>query len=170
MDATSVSIATGAAYKRASKAHLLTMAAVFGIFQAVMPLIGYLAGLTFRHIIQSYDHWIAFGILLILGLKMLYESFQLKPEKQDRNPHSLTTLFVLAVATSIDALAVGITVSVLKMPILVAASVIGIITFALSYSGAILGKKIGHFFENRIEALGGLVLIGIGLKILISHL
>lgn len=170
MDAFAVSVVTGAAYKELHVRHTLRMAGFFGGFQAFMPAIGYLAGLTVRQYISSYDHWVAFGILTVVGLKMIYESFKIKGERQAMHPANLTLLLALAVATSIDALAVGITLSFITHAIAAAIVIIGVVTFCLSCAGVYIGKRFGHFFESGIEAIGGLVLIGLGLKILLQHL
>lgn len=170
MDAFAVSIVSGAAFRKLEVKHAFRMALFFGGFQAFMPLIGSLAGLTIRDHIADYDHWVAFGLLAAVGGKMIYESFKIKPHNKNSNPANIVVLLFLSVATSIDALAVGITLPLLKVSIAVAVVIIGLITFALSYLGVYIGKKVGHFFESRIEAIGGLVLIALGLKILIEHL
>ena len=113
MDTFAVSIVTGAAYKQLHIRHTLRMAGFFGGFQAFMPVVGYLAGLSVRQYVSNYDHWIAFGILAAVGLKMIYESFKIKEERKTPNPANLAVVLVLAVATSIDALAVGITLSLI---------------------------------------------------------
>ncbi len=170
MDAFVVSIVSGGAYRQLHVKHALRMALFFGAFQAFMPLIGSLAGLSFRDYIADYDHWIAFALLAAVGFKMIYESFKIKSVEENLDPSKVFVLLILSVATSIDALAVGITLSIITSSIISAAAIIGLITFALSYAGVLIGKKFGHFFENKIEALGGFVLIGIGVKILCEHL
>lgn len=169
MDTFAVSIVTGAAYKKLHIRHTLRMAGFFGGFQAFMPVVGYLAGLTVRQYVSNYDHWIAFGILAAVGLKMIYESFKIKEERKTPNPANLMVVLALALATSIDALAVGITISLITHAIALAAIIIGVVTFGLSFAGVYIGKKFGHFFEGSIEIIGGLVLIGLGLKIVIQH-
>ncbi len=169
MDAFAVSIVSGSAYKRLEIKHALRIALFFGGFQALMPLIGSLAGLTVKAYIADYDHWIAFGLLTAVGGKMIYESFKIKAARGNFDPSNILTLLVLAVATSIDALAVGITLSLITTSIALAVTVIGLVTFALSYLGVFIGKKVGHFFESKIETLGGLTLIAIALKILLQH-
>jgi len=170
MDAFAVSIASGAAYRQLHIKHTLRIAIFFGGFQAFMPLLGALAGLSFRDYIEDYDHWIAFAILAIIGSKMVYESFKITEAEKNYSPKNILVLLTLSVATSIDALAVGITLSIVVTSVTIAVIVIGLVTFILSYIGVILGKRLGHFFENRIEAVGGVVLIGLGIKILIQHL
>jgi len=169
MDAFAVSIVSGAAYEQLKIRHALRMAVFFGGFQALMPLIGSLAGMTVRAHIAGYDHWIAFVLLSGVSMKMIYESFKIKPTKKNFNPSNILILLILSVATSIDALIIGITISLLSVPIVITAAVIGLVTFILSYIGAYIGKKFGHFFENKIEAIGGLILIGLGAKILLEH-
>ena len=170
MDAFVVSIVSGSAYKQLHVRHALRMALFFGAFQAFMPLIGSLAGLTLREHISRYDHWIAFGLLAAVGGKMIYESFKIKSVEENPDPSNIFVLLVLSVATSIDALAVGITLSLIAGSIIVAVIIIGLITFVLSYLGVYIGKRFGHFFESKMEALGGVILIGIGTKVLIEHL
>jgi manganese efflux pump family protein len=170
MDTFAVSIVTGAAYKQLHIRHVLRMAGFFGGFQAFMPVIGYLAGLTVRQYVSSYDHWIAFGILAAVGLKMIYESFKIKEEKNTPDPSSLMVVLILAVATSIDALAVGVTISLITNAIALAVIIIGAVTFGMSFAGVYIGKKFGHFFEGGIEIIGGLVLIALGIKIVIQHI
>jgi len=170
MDAFVVSIVSGGTYRQLHVKHALRMAVFFGAFQSFMPLIGSLAGLSLKEYIQDYDHWIAFALLTMVGGKMIYESFKIKSDEENPDPSNIIVLLVLSVATSIDALAVGITLSIITSSVAAAVIIIGLITFALSYIGVLIGKKFGHFFENKIEAVGGLVLIGIGVKILCEHL
>jgi putative Mn2+ efflux pump MntP len=169
MDTFAVSIVTGAAYKQLHIRHTLRMAGFFGGFQAFMPLVGYLAGLSLKQYMQNYDHWIAFGILTAVGIKMIYESFKIEEEKNTPDPANLFVVLALAVATSIDALAVGVTISLITNFIALAVLIIGSVTFALSFAGVYIGKKFGHFFEGKIEIIGGLILIALGLKILFQH-
>ncbi len=171
MDAFAVSVVSGSVFKNLHIKHALRMALFFGAFQAIMPLLGYAAGNLFAGYITAWDHWIAFGLLAAVGGKMIYESFKFSTvEEKSKDPSSLGVLLTLSIATSIDALAVGVTLSLMTASIMAAVTVIGIITFALSYGGFEIGKRVGHFFENKIEIIGGLILIGIGVKILISHL
>ncbi len=170
MDAFAVSIASGAAYKQLQVKHAFRMAAFFGGFQAFMPLIGALAGLSIKNYIQGIDHWIAFIILSIIGGKMVYESFKIEEAEKNCNPANILVLLTLSVATSIDALVVGITLSLVISNIIIAVIIIGLVTFVLSYMGVYIGKKFGHFFENKIEAVGGIVLIALGIKLLLTHI
>ena len=170
MDAFAVSIISGAAYKQLKVKHTLRIAVFFGGFQAFMPLIGALAGMSVKEYIANYDHWVAFGLLSTVGGKMIYESFKIKPTDEKFDPSNISVLLVLSIATSIDALAMGITLSLLRISIVTAVIIIGLVTFAFSYFGVFIGKKFGHFFESKIEGLGGLILIGLGVKILFEHL
>jgi len=171
MDAFAVSIAIGAAYEKPAINHAFRAALAFGIFQAIMPLAGWFAGLAIRDSIEAYGHWVAFCLLGAIGCKMIYESFKVKRVEPQSNRLSIPMLLVLAVATSIDALAVGITLSfVLAGSLVITVVIIGVVTFLLSYVGVYIGKSFGHFFETSIEALGGLILLGIGTKILLEHL
>jgi putative Mn2+ efflux pump MntP len=169
MDAFAVSIVSGATYRQLHIKHALRIALFFGGFQAFMPLIGSLAGLTLKEHIVDYDHWIAFGLLTIVGGKMIYEAFKIEQAEKKFDPTSLITLLALSVATSIDALAVGITLSLITTSIIEAVIIIGAVTFALSYLGVAIGKRFGHFFESKIEIFGGVILIAIGVKILVEH-
>jgi manganese efflux pump family protein len=132
-----------------------------------MPVLGWLGGNTVNGFVSAYAPWIASGLLAFIGIKMTYEAFYGSPEGK-ADSLSYPVLFVLAVATSIDALAVGISFAFLKTPILEPAIIIGCVTFFMSFCGAILGYRIGHFFENEVEILGGLILIGLGGKCLQS--
>jgi len=136
-----------------------------------MPVIGWLAGLGLKDFIADVDHWIAFGLLSFIGIKMIYEAFYIKEDKQ-KTDDSLNNqvVLILAIATSIDALAVGVSFAFLSISIVMPVVVIGLITFVLSFLGVYLGNRVGHFFESRIEIFGGIILIGIGIKILIEHL
>ncbi|PIR16584.1 MAG: hypothetical protein COV46_07660 [Deltaproteobacteria bacterium CG11_big_fil_rev_8_21_14_0_20_49_13] len=171
MDAFAVSISSGVGVKQLKLSNALKMAVLFGGFQAVMPVIGWLAGVGVRSYISGLDHWIAFGLLTIIGLKMIYEAFKMRTENDAKSdPFKLFTLLLLAVATSIDALVVGTTFALLDLLIVVPVIIIGCITFAFSFAGAYIGNRFGHFFENKIEIVGGMVLIGIGVKILLEHI
>jgi len=170
IDAFAVSIVSGSAYKQLHVKHALRIAVFFGGFQAIMPLIGFLAGLSVKEYIANYDHWVAFGLLSAVGGKMIYESFKIKSVEENFDPSNIFVLLVLSIATSIDALAIGITLSLIVSSIAIAVIIIGLVTFVLSYLGVCIGKKFGHFFENKIEALGGIILIGLGIKILFEHL
>jgi putative Mn2+ efflux pump MntP len=170
MDTFAVSIATGittdAKHKRRNA---LVMASFFGGFQMLMPLIGWAVGLSLQNIIVGIDHWIAFGLLTVIGGKMIYDSTK-KETESNTSVLRIATLVTLAVATSIDALMVGLSFAFLQISIVVPIVVIGVVTFSLSVAGFIFGHMLGQIFEHRIKIVGGLVLIAIGLKILIDHL
>jgi putative Mn2+ efflux pump MntP len=170
MDAFAVSISNGITIQRQRTNHALRIGIFFGFFQALMPLIGWAAGLNLRDLISGVDHWIAFSLLAFIGCKMIYESKMMDSREKEARPLNLPTLLMLSVATSIDALAVGISFALLQISIVTPILVIGVVTFLLSFVGVLTGSKIGHFFEKKIEILGGLVLIGIGMKILLEHL
>lgn len=169
MDALAVSITSGLTIKDLKISNAATIALFFGGFQTFMPLIGWLAGLSAREFITGVDHWIAFGLLSLIGCKMIFESTRIGRSEKELDPLNIYVLLILAIATSIDALAVGLSLSFLKMAILTPAIIIGIITFSLSFIGVFVGNISGHFFENKIEIIGGLILIGIGLKIVVEH-
>lgn len=169
MDAFSVSIAYGIKAKSRNTNNALTMASSFGAFQAFMPLLGWFAGVKMLDFIAGFDHWLAFALLLLIGCKMIYEST--KPEAQRKTkPLNTCVLLILSIATSIDALAVGLSFAFLKIPIITPIIIIGTATFTLSFAGAVLGDKLSRFKQNKIEILGGIILIAIGAKILIEHL
>lgn len=169
MDAFAVSISSSVTIGKIKFNHALKISAFFGLFQALMPLAGWLAGLSFRSLISGIDHWIAFILLAVIGGKMIYESSKLDCRQNKINPLNTLVLLGLAVATSIDALAAGISFALLKIDILYTILLIGFITFAISMVGVFLGKKLCGFWGNKIEIAGGIILIGIGLKILIEH-
>jgi len=140
----------------------------FGSFQGIMPIIGWLAGLSVIDLISGFDHWIAFGLLVFIGVRLIYESIS-KESKQVVSSSNLKILIMLSIATSIDALAVGLSLSFLETSILTPAIIIGIITFFLSFLGVYVGKKFGNYFE-KIGVLGGIILIVIAVRILSEHL
>jgi putative Mn2+ efflux pump MntP len=168
-DACAVSLSSGLVIRHIKLNKALKIALAFGIFQGIMPLIGWLTGLTFRELIIQIDHWIAFVLLAIIGGKMIYEACQEETETKF-NPLDNYTLLGLAIATSIDALAVGLSLSVLKISILSAAAIIGIITFWLSLISVYLGHKWGNLCKFKLELIGGIILIFISSKILMAHL
>jgi len=170
MDAVAVSLSSGIKLGDVKIQHALKIAFFFGLFQAAMPVFGWFAGITIVRYIELIDHWVAFGLLLFVGLKMIYESFQKEEKRNGTNPLDLKVLIMLSIATSIDALAVGLSLAIIQVPIFTAVSIIGIITFILSYFSVFIGNKCGCFLGKRVELFGGLLLIGIGFKILIQHL
>jgi len=170
MDCFAVSITSGIAIKNLRINYALQIALFFGSFQAIMPVIGWFAGRGLRDFISGVDHWVAFGLLGLIGLKMIYESTKLESDKKEINPLNIYVLSMLSIATSIDALAVGVSFAFLKISLVTSIVIIGTITFILSFIGVFVGNRTGHFFENKIELAGGLILIGIGTKILLEHL
>ena len=171
MDAFAVSVARGMTMKKEELLrYALTLGFFFGIFQAVMPLIGWWAGSCFQEFIASIDHWIAFGLLAIIGSNMIRESFRGEEEACDDKSLTLKTILILAVATSIDALAVGISFAFLQVHIWTAITVIGVTTFVLSFIAVYLGNRLGDLLEKYAGILGGIILILIGTKILLEHL
>ena len=169
MDAFAVSICKGLALRNARWKHAAVVGLWFGGFQALMPLIGYLLGSRFAEAITAFDHWIAFGLLLLIGAGMIRESFS-KEEEKTGDSLAFRTMLLLAVATSIDALAVGVTFAFLSVRIIPAICLIGCITFVLSALGVRLGAVFGMKYKSRAEIAGGIILILIGIKILLEHL
>jgi putative Mn2+ efflux pump MntP len=171
MDAFAVAICKGLSMKRVDYRASLIIALFFGGFQALMPLIGWAAGIQFASYITSIDHWIAFALLAFIGGKMLWDAFH-EDDGEDSGEFKLDyrELLTLAIATSIDALAVGITFAFLQVDIVVACSIIGVTTFVLSFAGVSVGNAFGSRFERPSTIAGGIVLILIGVKILLEHL
>ncbi|MFA5215213.1 manganese efflux pump MntP family protein [Sulfuricurvum sp.] len=169
MDSVAVSIAIGSKYKDLSVSKALISAAVFGFFQGAMPIAGYFIGINFAEYVQAYDHWIAFVLLVGLGGKMLYEAYQNEFDDEVTDL-SAKTLITLGIATSIDAMAIGVTFAFLQSDIYAAAGMIALVTFVLCMVAVYIGKKLGSLLESKAEMLGGLILIGLGTKILLEHL
>lgn len=169
MDAFAVSVCKGLSMKKMNWKNAIIIAIYFGVFQALMPVIGYFLGSTFEEIVTSIDHWIVFILLLAIGGNMIKESFDHEDEKKN-DKVDFKTMIVLAIATSIDALAVGITFAFFDINILEAIFIIGIVTFLLALVGVQIGNKFGDKYQNKAEFLGGLILILLGLKILLEHL
>jgi putative Mn2+ efflux pump MntP len=169
MDALAVSIASGAVTASGTVFLALKLGLLFGFFQAFMPLVGWLAGVTVAEAIAPYDHWVAFGLLGIVGGHMLLGALRHESGSAP-DTSSVYILLLLAIATSIDALAVGLTLSVLDVPIILAVSVIGLVTFGASFAGVFVGRILGTRLESKAEFVGGVVLILIGARILIQHL
>lgn len=174
MDAFAVSICKGLASKKSGVKEMCIAGAWFGGFQALMPFLGWLLGSRFRVYIESIDHWVAFGLLLLIGLNMIREAVFSKDEEESMNASfGVKTMFIMAVATSIDALAVGLTFGLLLetwKEIILASLFICSVTFAFSACGIRIGAKVGSRFEKKAEIAGGAILILIGVKILLSHL
>ncbi len=169
VDAFSVAIGIGATNNKKSWAPVLRLAASFGIFQFAMPIAGWLAGLTVVEIIASFDHWIAFALLALVGGKMIWEGFGTESDEDKDDQTKGWPLLMLSIATSIDALAVGFSFSVLKSPILFPAVIIGIVCFIMTVTGMVFGKVLAKIFGKKVEIFGGLVLIAIGIKIMMDH-
>ena len=169
MDAFAVAICKGLSMSKMNWKKASIIGLYFGGFQALMPLIGYLLGINFQEKITSIDHWIAFILLGVIGINMLKEAISKDSEKQN-DSIKFKDMLILAVATSIDALAVGITFAFLKVNILLAISLIGIITFIISVFGVKIGNLFGDKYEKKAEFAGGIILILLGIKILLEHL
>ena len=169
MDAFAVSICKGLSVPKLQAKHCLICGVYFGGFQALMPLIGWALGIRFQSMITNIDHWIAFALLAVIGANMIKESFSKEEECPDAS-FGFKTMLTLAVATSIDALAVGVTFAFLDVSIVPAVLLIGATTFVCSAVGVKIGNVFGNRFQSKAEFLGGLVLIAIGLKILMEHL
>ena len=169
MDAFAVSICKGLSVPKLQAKHCLICGVYFGGFQALMPLIGWALGIRFQSMFSNIDHWIAFVLLAVIGANMIKESFSKEEECPDAS-FGFKTMLTLAVATSIDALAVGVTFAFLDVSIVPAVLLIGATTFVCSAVGVKIGNVFGNRFQSKAEFLGGLVLIAIGLKILIEHL
>lgn len=174
MDAFAVAICKGLSMRKVNKKQCLVIGLFFGGFQALMPFIGWVLGSQFEQYITSIDHWIAFILLGFIGGKMVVEAIREKDDavevgKMDP-PLDLKEMFILAIATSIDALAVGITFAFLQVPIVEAISIIGITTFVISVIGVYVGNFFGNRYKKKAELAGGMILILIGLKILLEHL
>ena len=174
MDAFAVAVCKGLAMRKLNVRQAVVIGLYFGGFQALMPTLGWFLGSQFRRYIESVDHWVAFGLLAFIGGKMIVEAVR---EKEDGNaPETLDPpldhkeLFILAIATSIDALAVGISFAAIGTPIFPQAELIGVITFVISVGGVAIGNRFGSRYEKRAEIIGGIILIIIGIKVLIEHL
>lgn len=168
MDAFAVAICKGLSVRKATIKHSAITGAWFGGFQGMMPVIGYLFGVNFRNLIMQWDHWLAFGLLALIGGNMIREAIQ--SEECPIGDFSPRSMFPLAVATSIDALAVGITMAFLEVDIVTAAATIAIITFFTSAVGVQIGNKFGEKSQRPAQIIGGIILVAMGTKILIEHL
>ena len=171
MDAFAVSVCKGLSVGKVQIKHLLLAGAWFGAFQAIMPLAGYFLGTSFHKYIEAFDHWIAFILLVLIGANMLREAFSKEEEKPADASFGIKTMFIMAVATSIDALAVGVALAMEENTnILFSVLVIGAVTFLLSALGVKLGSVFGEKYEKKARIAGGVILILIGLKVLLEHL
>ena len=169
MDAFAVSVCKGLAMPKSTFKKAAIVGLWFGGFQALMPAIGYILGAQFQEAIASIDHWIAFVLLALIGGNMIHEALDNDEEEADASL-DVKTMFLLAVATSIDALAIGITFAFLKVNIIPAVCFIGIVTFIISFAGVKIGNVFGARYKNKAEIVGGVILILLGLKILLEHL
>ncbi len=169
-DAFAVSVTSGLAIKHMKPNKALKIALFFGGFQALMPLIGWGVGLSVTGFMTAIDHWIVFAVLAFVGSKMIHEACQDDDCETAFNPLDNGVLLTLAIVTSLDALAVGFGFAVLKTDIAHAASLIGLVTFGLCFCGVFIGHRFGNLFRNRVEIVGGVLLILIGSKILLEHL
>ena len=169
MDAFSVSICKGLTTKRFSWRMALVCGLWFGFFQALMPVIGYYLGAQFQEMIEAYDHWIAFGLLFLIGANMIREALS-KKEESANGDLDVKTMFLLAIATSIDALAVGVSFACIQVKLWSSVFIIGITTFLFSVLGVKIGNVFGSKYEKSAGFIGGIILILIGLKILLEHL
>ena len=169
MDSFAVSISNGLTIKNLKLKDEILIALSLSLFQALMPLLGWYLGTSIEQYIKEIDHWIAFGLLSFIGFKMIYES-QIEEQQEEKTSIKFQTIIIQSLATSIDALAVGISFAVLVSNIVLPIIIIGIITFVFSILGLRIGKMLGNKFGKSVEIIGGLILIGIGVKILIEHL
>ena len=176
MDAFAVSVCKGLSMTRVNRRHCLIIGLFFGGFQALMPFLGWLAGTAFADHVAALDHWIAFVLLVLIGGKMLVETFRGEEPQCSSCQETVSEkldykeLFMLAIATSIDALAVGVSLAFLGVNIWYAIAIIGIVTFVISYAGVVIGNVFGSRFEKGAQIAGGIILVFIGLKILLNHL
>lgn len=175
MDATAVAATRGMSARTLQVRHVLGVSLLFGGFQALMPLIGWTVGVQLGPLIQAWDHWVAFALLGAIGGKMLWEArstpdAEARPASDEDGSFRIQVLVVLAIATSIDALAVGVTLPMLNAPFVSSLVTIGVTTTVLSALGVLVGRRFGAALGRRLDAFGGIVLIGLGLKILIEHL
>ena len=172
MDAFAVAICKGLSMRKINWGHAAVIALFFGGFQALMPFLGWAVGLSFQGLIAAYDHWIAFGLLLFIGGKFLYDAIRSEACGNDACDIALDLkgLLMMAIATSIDALAIGVTLAFLKVNVAAACGIIGVTTFLISLGGVVVGNLFGARFQKKAEIAGGVILILIGVKILLEHL
>lgn len=174
MDAFAVSICKGLAMRKVNKKQAVIIALFFGGFQAIMPVIGWLLCKGFQTYIEAFDHWIAFALLAFIGVKMIIETLREKEDdvviEEMDPPLDMKEMLMLAIATSIDALAVGISLAALDRPIVESAAIIGVVTFVISIIGVYIGNFFGNRYKKRAEFTGGIILVLIGVKILCEHM
>jgi putative Mn2+ efflux pump MntP len=169
MDCLAVSMSCGISLDNFDRRDALKLGVFFGGFQAMMAFLGWLGGTGFSGRIQSVDHWIAFVLLIIIGAKMIHEAFGEDDESKNMDIRNLRILIVLSIATSIDALAIGISYAFLHMSIILPVILIGLVSFIFAFAGSTFGKNMGERFGKRMEIVGGIILIGLGIKILVEH-
>ncbi len=169
-DSFAVSVTTGFVVNKIRFWQATKIALVLAFFQAGMPVLGWFLGSQVKEYIISFDHWIAFGLLSFIGLKMIWESFGKEEETKDFNPFKPAVVIGMAVATSIDALIAGVSFAFIDINILLTAFLIGFLTYVAAMLGMLFGKKAGKWFGKRMEVVGGIILIGLGVKILLEHL
>lgn len=172
IDAFTVSISKGLSHSRLKLSHYLKVGIWFGGFQALMPMFGYYCSIGLNEYISAFDHWIAFGLLFIIGSNIIRQSLSSKDEEGSNqwSDYSIRTMLMLAIATSIDALAMGVSFAILNVNIFIAISIIGVVTLSLSMIGLKIGKIVGNKFKQSAELIGGIVLILLGIKILLEHI
>lgn len=174
MDAFAVSICKGLAMRKVNKKQAVVIALFFGGFQAIMPIVGWFLCKGFQNYIEAFDHWIAFALLAFIGMKMIIETLSEKEEdvvvEEMDPPLDMKEMLMLAIATSIDALAVGISLAALDRPIVESSAIIGVVTFVISIIGVYIGNFFGNRYKKRAELVGGIILVLIGVKILCEHM
>ncbi len=168
MDAFAIAICKGLSMNKLEVKKMIIIGLYFGIFQALMPLLGFSLGISFQGLVSSVDHWISFALLLIIGINMIIEVF--KEEKKQNEKLNFGEMIALAIATSVDAFAVGVTFAFLDINIVLASSIIGLTTFILSMLAVFIGNKFGKFSSKKAEVLGSIILISMAFKILLEHL
>jgi putative Mn2+ efflux pump MntP len=169
-DCFAVALSGGISHKHHTRLSIFRVALSFGLFQALMPVLGWLVGRTVVDYISDYDHWVAFGLLVIVGGKMLRDAFHYVEEEKEVDISRGFLLITLSVATSIDALAVGLSFGFLDVNIALASPIIGVVAFTITILGFIIGRKVGRLFGKRAEVIGGIILLVIAVRILLEHL
>ncbi len=170
MDSFAVSVTSGITIKKLQINNAIKIALFFTFFHALMLFIGWFSGTWLENLVTGIDHWIAFGLLSFVGLKMIYDSLVVKDDDKISNVLDTYVLMMLAIATSIDSLAVGLSFAFLEIPILFPIAIISTVIFITSFAGTFIGNRIGGIFKNKITIIGGIILIAIGVKILLEHL
>lgn len=170
MDACAVSVTNGLTINKFKIVYAFKIAFMYAFFQVLMPVLGWLAGSGLKQFIIDVDHWVAFALLFIIGVRMIYKALKNDSSVKEMNPLDIKVLLILSIATSIDALMIGVSIAFLQVSIVILLISIGIITFLMSFFGVLIGNKFGSAFGNKIELIGGLILIFIGVKILYEHL